>query len=144
MAAMGEAMNLFTANARYPYLLAYIALVPGCLLGGLGLLIYSLAAGPGAVDLSAILIAGVLVLVWSAYSFIVGVALVTFYALPMIWLLRRIDVGGPLPVFAMSVLPGIGMLLFGGNEYAKFSWFLLGFGASVGISYCAMAYRKMK
>ena len=135
-------MNPITAKPRSPYLLAYAALLPGCVLGGLGLLAYSLLAGPGKVDFAGILIAAVLVFVWCGYAFAVGVILVSIYAVPMIWLFGRIGIPGPIPIMLMSVLPGTALLLLGAAEYRKFSWFLLGFGVSVGLSYCLLAYRK--
>jgi len=135
-------MNLLTTPSRSPYMYAYLALLPGCVLGGVGLFVYALLGGPGQVDVTAILIAAVLVLVWCAYSLVVGVVLVTVYALPMIWLLVRIRLAGPIPIFLMSAAPGTALLLLGNEEYRKFAWFLLGFGASVGLSYCALAYRK--
>jgi hypothetical protein len=141
---MGEGMNLFTASPQRPYLQAYLALLPGCVLAGIGLLVYLLATGPGKIDLAGILVTALLVFVWCGYSFAVGVLLVSLYALPMIWLLKRMGAAGPAPIFLMSLLPGVASLMLGGEEYRKFSWFLLGFGASVGISYCAMAFRTRK
>jgi len=45
-------------------------------------------------------------------------------------------------MFLASLIPGAMLYLFGATEYQKFSLMLLGFGASVGLSYCALAYRK--
>jgi hypothetical protein len=123
---------------------AYLALLPGCLLGGIGLLVYTLLAGPGHVDIGTVLIAAVLVFVWCGYSLAVGVVLITIYAVPMIWLLLRVRLAGPVSMILVSVIPGAAMVMLGGAEYRKFSWFLLGFGASVGISYCLLAYRRRK
>jgi hypothetical protein len=134
-------MNLFSATPRSPYLFAYLSLLPGCLLGAFGLFVYSLISGPGSVDVATVLVALVLVFVWCGYSLAVGVLLITVYVLPSIWVLMRARTAGPLPMFVLSVLPGI-VLYLGWAQYQKFALFLLGFGACVGLSYCLLAYRK--
>jgi hypothetical protein len=135
-------MSLLTAAPRSPYLYAYLALLPGCVLGGLGLLVYLLASGPGVIDVGKVLTAVVLVFVSCGFALAVGAALVTFYSLPMIWLLLRMRVAGPPLMFLVSVIPGAALWLLGAADYHKFSLFLLGFGASVGLSYCVLAYRS--
>ena len=134
-------MNLLTATPRSPYLYAYLALLPGCILGGLGLLVYLLASGPGEIDVGKFLAASVLVFVSSGFALAIGAALVTFYSLPMIWLLLRMRLAGPLLMFLVSVIPGAALWLLGATDYHRFSLFLLGFGAGVGLSYCVLAYR---
>ena len=135
-------MSLLTATPRSPFLYAYLALLPGCVLGGIGLLVYLLVSGPGAIDVGKFLTALVLVFVSSGFALAVGVALVTVYSLPVIWLLLRMRVAGPPLMFLVSVFPGAALWLLGAADYHKFSLFLLGFGASVGLSYCVLAYRK--
>src|SRR4029079_6303544 len=118
-------MSLLTIRPRSPYLFAFLAVLPGCLLGGVGLLVYTLLAGPGQMDAAGIIVASVLVFVWCGYSLAVGVALVTIYVLPMIWLLLRINFAGPISMILVSVLPGAALCLLAGAEYRKFSWFVL-------------------
>jgi hypothetical protein len=136
-------MSLLTNRPRRPYWYAYLALLPGCVLGGIGLLVYTMLAGPGQTDVAGLIVAALLIFVWCGYSLAVGIVLITIYVLPMIWLLLRINLAGPVSMIFVSVLPGAALLLLGGAEYQKFSWFMLGFGLSVGISYCALAYRKL-
>jgi hypothetical protein len=139
---VSDDMNVLTASPRSPYLYAYLALLPGCLVGALGLLVYSLVSGPGAIDLGKFMLSLLLVFVWFGFALAVGALLVTFYSLPMIWLLLRVNVAGPALMFLISVLPGTALWLLGAAEYLKFSVFLLGFGASVGFSFCVLAYRR--
>ncbi|HMB57536.1 MAG TPA: hypothetical protein VKM35_10040 [Arenimonas sp.] len=133
---------MFTNRPRAPYMYAYVALLPGCVLGALGLLAYALMAGPGSVDFSAVVVAALLVLVWFGYSLVVGVALISIYVVPMIWLLLRLRLAGPVPMIVVSLLPGAALWLLGATQYQKFALFLLGFGACVGLAYCLLAYRK--
>lgn len=135
-------MGLLTTTPRSPYLNAYLALLPGCALGTLGLLIYTLVCAPGAVDLGLFLIALVMVLVWFGYSLVVGVFLVSLYTVPLIWGLLRMRAANPVSMLIVSVLPGAALWSLGGADHRKFSLFLLGFGACTGLSYCVLAYRQ--
>src|SRR5436190_24084364 len=117
---MSVGMNLFSARPRSPFLHAYLSLLPGCALGGLGLLAYALMTGPGAVDIAKFLVALVLVFVWCGYSFAVGVVLVTVYVLPLAWLLLRAGIAGPVPMFLVGVAPGIALDL-ASAEYRPFA-----------------------
>lgn len=134
-------MNLLTATPRSPYLNAYLALLPGCALGAVALLVYALAFGPGAVDVGKFAIASILVFIWFGYALALGACLVTLYCLPVIWFLLRMRVAGPALMVLTAVLPGLALLALGSVEYRTFSWYLLGFGGSVGLSFCALAYR---
>lgn len=135
-------MNLLRVSPRSPYLFAYLALLPGCVLGALGLLVYALMSGPGAIDFGKVLAASVLVFVFFGFALAVGALLVTFYMLPVTWLLLRLRMAGPMPMLFFSVLPGAGLWLFGAADYRKFAGYLLGFGAGVGLSFCVLAYRR--
>jgi hypothetical protein len=137
-----DAMSLLTAAPRSPYLYAYLALLPGCVLGALGVLVYLLVSGPGAIDVGKFLAALALVFISAGFALAIGALLVTFYSLPMIWLLLRLRLAGPPLMFLVSVIPGTALWLLGAADYRKFSLFLLGFGASVGLSFCILAYRQ--
>lgn len=134
-------MNLLTANPRSPYLFAYLSLLPSCVLGALGWLGYALVSGPGAIDVGKFVLAAVMVLIWFVYSLAVGAVLITVYSLPMIWLLRRLRIAGPLPIVAVSALPGAALLTYGAGQYRAFSWAVLALGACAGLAFCALAYR---
>ena len=134
-------MNLFTATPRSPYPLAYLSLLPGCGLGAIGLLVYSLVSGPGPVDVAKFLVAALLVFVWCGYSLAVGTVLITVYVLPAIWMLMRARIAAPLPMLLIAVLPGSALYLISA-QYRTFALYLLGFGGCVGLSFCALAYRQ--
>ena len=114
---------------------ALFALVLGSLLGTVVLLMFEIWRSPVAVSAREAINLGLGISLWAA---LIGLFAIALYAAPVLALLRRFQIAGPISALAVGALPAL--LLFSFRQTALAGFFLV-YGLSVSAIFCGLAYR---
>ena len=116
--------------------IAVFALILGSLAGTLALLVFEAWRSPDTFSASEALGLGLGISMWAA---LIGLFVIALYAAPLLVLLRRAQLGGPVSALAIGLLPAL--LLFSFHQNALAGFFFV-YGLSVSLIFCGFSYRR--